>query len=146
MVTLQKILLAEDNPKDIELTLAAMEHHNLANRIDVVNDGEEALDYLYKRGKFLGRDNGDPLAILLDIKMPKVDGLEVLKIIKEDDNLKNIPVIMLTSSQDEKDLLKSYNYGVNSYVVKPVNYHDFVDAISRLGFYWVVLNKIPPTP
>jgi CheY-like chemotaxis protein len=144
MTTLKSILLAEDNPRDVELTLSALEEHNLANDVVVVSDGSEALDYLYRRGKHTGRPNGNPAVFLLDLKMPKVDGLEVLRTIKSDPNLKTIPTIMLTSSREEQDLVNSYNLGVNAYVVKPVSFAEFVDAVKKLGVFWAVVNEPPP--
>lgn len=144
MTTLKSILLAEDNPKDVELTLAALEEHKLANDVIVVHDGAEALDYLYRRGKFSSRPNGNPAVFLLDLKMPKVDGLEVLRQIKSDPELKTIPTVMLTSSREEQDLLNSYNLGVNAYVVKPVNFAEFIDAVKKLGVFWALINEPPP--
>ncbi len=145
MAELKRILLAEDNPKDVELTLTALDEHHLANEVVVVNDGAEALDYLYHRGEFAMRNGNSPAVILLDLKMPKVDGLEVLRTIKNDDNLKTIPVVILTSSREEKDLIESYKLGVNAYVVKPVDFGDFVEAVKSLGAFWAVVNEPPPT-
>src|SRR5271154_5236030 len=125
---IRNILLAEDDPRDVELTLAALEEHHLANKVTVVSDGEEALDYLYRRGRFTGRGGGNPVVVLLDLKMPKVNGLEVLKIIKADERLKMIPVVVLSSSREAPDLVKCYEYGVNAYVVKPVDFPDFMEA------------------
>ena len=139
----KRILLAEDSSKDVELTLAALEEHNLANEVVVASDGAEALDYLYCRGKFQLRSPENPVVVLLDLKMPKVDGLEVLRTIKGDDRLKTIPVVMLTSSREEKDLVDSYKLGVNAYVVKPVDFQDFIHAIKDLGFFWAVINETP---
>ena len=144
MRDLKRILLAEDDQKDIELTLAALEDINVANEIDVVRDGEEALDYLFKRAKYEDRKSGDPVVVLLDLKMPKVDGLEVLKQIKESDELSQIPVVILTSSKMESDLITSYDLGVNAYVVKPVEFEDFMKAIRDLGSFWAILNEPPP--
>jgi CheY-like chemotaxis protein len=144
MTQLRPILLAEDNLKDIELILAALKKNNLANEVVVTRDGAEALDYLYRRGKFRSRDDGLPIAMLLDLKMPKVDGLEVLEQIKKDDALKVIPVVMLTSSREEADLVRSYQLGVNAYVVKPVGFQQFVDAIKQTGMFWAVINEPPP--
>jgi CheY-like chemotaxis protein len=141
---LKRILLVEDNAKDIELTLSALEEHNLANEVVVTRDGAEALDYLYRREQFKLRGNGNPAVILLDLKMPKVDGLEVLRKIKSDPNLKTIPVVMLTSSREEKDLVTSYNLGVNAYVVKPVDFSEFVEAVKELGVFWAIINEAPP--
>src|SRR5262245_37241328 len=131
MVQLKRILLVEDNPNDAELTLEALAEHNLANGVLLVQDGEEALDYLYCRGKYQGHDCNELSVILLDLKLPKVDGLEVLRTIKSDERLKFIPVVVLTSSREERDLIESYRLGVNAYVVKPVNFHDFMDAIKE---------------
>ncbi len=144
MAELKRILLAEDNPKDVELTLTALDEHNLANEVVVVNDGAEALDYLYCRGKFAMRADNNPAVVLLDLKMPKVDGLEVLRTIKKDDKLKMIPLVILTSSREEKDLVESYKLGVNAYVVKPVNFQDFIEAVKELGAFWAVINEPPP--
>ncbi|MEY2518731.1 MAG: hypothetical protein QOF24_490 [Verrucomicrobiota bacterium] len=137
------ILLVEDDPQDVELTLAALAEHNLANGVVVVNDGAEALDYLFCRGKFKTRASGPPVVVLLDLKMPKVSGLEVLKIIKADANLKTTPVVVLTSSREEPDLIESYNYGVNAYVVKPVDFSEFIKAVKRLGIFWAAINELP---
>lgn len=137
------ILLAEDNLNDIELSLAALQEHRLSNEVDVVRDGSEALDYLYYRGAYAERTSGNPVVVLLDLKMPKVDGLEVLKTIKSDENLRNIPVVMLTSSREEQDLLSSYRTGVNAYVVKPVDFLQFVDVVKQTGIFWTVHNEQP---
>ena len=139
-----RILIVDDSLKDIELTIAALAENNLTNEVVVAEDGEEALDYLYKRGKFATYGNGNPLIILLDIKMPKMDGLEVLKHIRCEPKFKSIPVIMVTSSREEKDLVESYNLGANSYVVKSVDIAQFNDAIKVLGQYWIVVNQPPP--
>ncbi len=144
MAELKRILLAEDNPKDVELTLTALDEYNLANEVVVVNDGAEALDYLYRRGKFAMRADNDPAVVLLDLKMPKVDGLEVLRTIKKDDKLKTIPLVILTSSREEKDLVESYKLGVNAYVVKPVNFQQFIEAVKELGAFWAIINEPPP--
>jgi CheY-like chemotaxis protein len=141
---LKRILLVEDNVNDIELTLAALEQNRLANEVVVVRDGEEALDYLMRRGIFKMRAEGMPAVVLLDLKLPKVDGLEVLEKIKAHDELKQVPVVMLTSSREEKDLVRSYKLGVNAYVVKPVDFHEFVDSIKELGLFWAVINQPPP--
>ncbi len=143
MENLKRILLAEDDQKDVDLTLAALEEINIANMIDVVKDGEEALDYLFKRAGYKNRQNGNPVVVLLDLKMPKVDGLEVLKQIKESDELCNIPVVMLTSSKMENDLIASYKLGVNAYVVKPVEFEDFILAVKEVGSFWAILNETP---
>ena len=142
--TLGRILMVEDDPKDVELTLTALEEYNLANEVIVARDGEQALDYLYHRGEFKNRVNGNPAVMLLDLKLPKVDGLEVLKQIKSDRNLSLIPVVVLTSSKEEKDMVASYKLGVNAYVVKPVDFHEFVNAIKELGVFWAVINEPPP--
>jgi len=144
MNKLGRILLVEDDPKDVELTLTALEEYNLANEVVVARDGEEALEYLYARGKFKTRSSDNPAVMLLDLKLPKVDGLEVLKQIKSDGKLSMIPVVVLTSSKEEKDMVASYRLGVNAYVVKPVDFHEFVNAIKELGVFWVVINEPPP--
>ena len=141
---LKPILLVEDNPHDLELTLIALSKSQLANEVVVVRDGAEALDYLHRRGEFAGRQLGSPAVILLDLKLPKVDGLEVLKEIRNSDGLKSIPVVMLTSSKEEQDVVRSYQLGVNAYVVKPVEFNEFVRAIGDLGIFWAVLNEPPP--
>lgn len=141
MKNVKKILYAEDNLNDRELTLSALEDNKLANEVICVSDGEEALNYLYKRGKFANRGNDTLAAIILDIKMPKVDGIEVLRQIKGDDNFKLIPTIILTSSREEKDLIESYKLGVNAYVVKPVNFNEFIDAVKSLGLFWAIVNE-----
>jgi CheY-like chemotaxis protein len=143
METLKRILLVEDNVNDIEMTLAALEENRLANEVVVVRDGEEALDYIYRRGVFKLRAEGNPAVVLLDLKLPKVDGLEVLEKLKTDPAMKALPVVMLTSSREEKDLVKSYNLGVNAYVVKPVDFHEFVNALKELGLFWAVINQPP---
>jgi len=141
---LGRILLAEDDPRDIELTLAALSQHHLVNKVDVVNDGEQALDYLYRRGVWQTRPPGNPVVILLDLKMPKVDGLQVLRQVKSDPALQIIPVVVLTSSREESDITATYNLGTNAYVVKPINFQEFVDAVSELGAFWALLNEAPP--
>jgi CheY-like chemotaxis protein len=141
---LGRILIVEDDPKDVELTLTALDEYNLANEVVVTRDGEEALDYLHCRGSFKTRPNGNPAVVLLDLKLPKVDGLEVLEQMKADQKLKMIPVVVLTSSRQEQDLVASYRYGVNAYVVKPVDFHEFVNAIKELGSFWAVINEPPP--
>ncbi|HSI13290.1 MAG TPA: response regulator [Chthoniobacter sp.] len=140
----KRILLVEDSEHDIELTLAALEAHNVANEVDTARDGAEALDYLYRRGVFADRSNELPVVVLLDLKMPRVDGLEVLRQIKADPELKRIPVVMLTSSREEQDLVRSYELGVNAYVVKPVNFAQFMDSVKQLGCFWAVINETPP--
>jgi CheY-like chemotaxis protein len=144
MARLKSILLAEDNPKDIELTLTALAEHNLANEVVVARDGEEALDYLLRRGRFRERPEDNPAVVLLDLKMPRVDGLEVLRRIKSDDGLKTIPVVMLTSSREERDLIESYRLGINAYVVKPVGFEQFVEAVRQIGVFWALLNERAP--
>ena len=144
MNELGRILIVEDDPKDVELTLTALEEYNLANEVVVTRDGEEALDYLYCRGNFKMRSSDNPAVLLLDLKLPKVDGLEVLQQIKSDEKLKMIPVVVLTSSREERDMVASYKLGVNAYVVKPVDFHEFVNAIKELGIFWAVINEPPP--
>lgn len=144
MNELGRILIVEDDPKDVELTLTALEEYNLANEVVVTRDGEEALDYLYCRGNFTTRTSDNPAVLLLDLKLPKVDGLEVLQQIKSDEKLRMIPVVVLTSSREEKDMVASYKLGVNAYVVKPVDFHEFVNAIKELGVFWAVINEPPP--
>ena len=141
---IKNILLVEDDSKDVELTLAALEENHLANRIVVLENGEEALNYLYERGKFEKRSGGNPIVVLLDNKMPKVNGLEVLKTIKADENLKLIPVVVLTSSRETPDLVEFYKHGVNAYVVKPVDFADFMNVIKHLGIFWADINEPPP--
>ena len=143
-MNLRHILLAEDDPRDEQLTLTALAENNLANKVFVVHDGAEALDYLYCRGKFKARTGGNPVVVLLDLKMPKVTGLEVLKIIKADEHLKIIPVVMLTSSRETPDVTECYQHGVNAYVVKPVNFGEFVKAVQQLGIFWAAVNEPPP--
>lgn len=143
MIGTPHILLVEDSRNDEELTLEALSQHGLANAVDVARDGVEALDYLYKRGDFSARISGHPVVVLLDLKLPKVDGKEVLKTIKSDPMLKNIPVVALTSSREERDLVESYNLGVNAYVVKPVEFKEFIQAIGEIGLFWAVLNEVP---
>ena len=141
---LKRILLVDDSPRDTELALDALAQNNLANEVVALRDGAEALDYLYRRGQFAGRSNGQPAAILLDLKMPKVDGIEVLRQIKNDPQLKMIPVVVLTSSREEQDLVRSYQLGVNAYIVKPVQFKEFVDAVKLVGAFWAVVNEPPP--
>ena len=144
MTPLKRILLAEDSERDIELTLAALDEYNLADEVVVARDGAEALDYLHQRGKFASHPNGLPVVVLLDLKMPKVDGLEVLRQIKDDSRLKQVPVVMVTSSREEQDLVRSYERGVNGYVVKPVDFQKFADAIKQIGYFWALINEPPP--
>lgn len=143
MIDLKTILLAEDNPKDVELTIEALSEHNLANHVTVVKDGVEALEYLRCEGQYKGRSKGLPAVLLLDIKMPRMDGIEVLETIRNDERLKALPVVMLTSSREEPDLKKCYALGVNAYVVKPVNFRAFLDAVKHLGVFWALLNELP---
>jgi len=144
MSDLKRILLAEDSAADVELTLEALGQNRLANEVVVVRDGAAALDYLYRRGEWAGRPEGNPAVVLLDLKMPKVDGLQVLKQVKADDSLRHVPIVMLTSSREEQDLIESYRLGVNGYVVKPVDFNRFVDAVRQLGMFWAVINEPPP--
>lgn len=144
MKSLRSILLAEDNERDVELTLEALSEHNLANGVVVVRDGAEALDYLFCRGQYKTRDSGHPAVVLLDLKMPKVDGLEVLRQLKADEKLKVVPVVMLTSSREEQDIIRGYELGVNAYVVKPVNFREFIAAVKQLGVFWALVNERPP--
>ncbi|MCQ4273709.1 response regulator [Pseudomonas kuykendallii] len=141
---LKPILLVEDNPHDLELTLVALERSQLANEVIVLRDGAEALDYLFRRGAHKDRGEGNPAVLLLDLKLPKVDGLEVLEAVRNAEPLRSMPVVMLTSSREEPDLQRAYGLGVNAYVVKPVEFKDFVAAISDLGIFWAVLNEPPP--
>jgi CheY-like chemotaxis protein len=141
---IRRILIVDDSPKDVELTIAALSENHLANDIVVAEDGEEALDYLYKRNKFIN-ETGLPAVILLDVKMPKMDGIEVLKHLRSNDEFKFIPVIMLTSSSEERDIVESYKLGANSFVVKPVDVLQFIDAIKVLGQYWAVINQPSPS-
>ena len=141
---LKPILLGEDNPQDLELALMALERSNLANEVVTVRDGKEALDYLFRRGAYAERQLGNPAVVLLDLKLPKVDGIEVLEKIKAEASLQAVPVVMLTTSREEKDLLRSYQLGVNAYVVKPVGFKEFIEAIQDLGVFWAVVNEPPP--
>lgn len=141
----KSILLVEDNPDDVELTLRALKKNNIANEVIVAHDGQEALDYLFGTGRHAGRDTGDlPAVILLDLKMPKVDGIEVLRRLRADERTKLLPVVILTSSKEEKDRVNGYRFGCNSYVRKPVDFVQFSEAIKQLGLYWLVLNEPPP--
>lgn len=143
MVDLKTILIVEDNPQDVELTLEALSTHNLANNVIAVGDGVEAIDYLTYKGIYESRIKGNPSVILLDIKMPRMDGIEVLEYIRADEKLKMIPVVMLTSSREEPDLVKCYKLGVNAYVVKPVGFKDFLEAVKQIGIFWAILNEHP---
>ncbi len=140
----KSILLVEDSPRDTEMTLNALAQHNLANEVIAVRDGAEALDYLFRRGEFAGRPAGLPAVVLLDLKLPKVDGLEVLRQIKNDPQLRIIPVVVMTSSREESDLVTSYQLGVNAYIVKPVQFQEFVEAVKVIGAFWAVINEPPP--
>jgi CheY-like chemotaxis protein len=143
MVEIRTILFAEDNPRDVELTLEALGDHNLANNVMVVRDGVETMEYLRREGKYKQRKPGNPAVLLLDIKMPRMDGIEVLRAIRSDKLLKMLPVVMLTSSREEQDLIKSYELGVNAYVVKPVDFKEFIEAVKQLGVFWAVINEVP---
>ena len=143
-MNLKNILLVEDNPKDIELAIEALEENNLRNDITVVRDGVEALDYLYRRGPYSNRCEGNPAVVLLDLKLPKLDGIEVLRQIKSDEQMKVVPVVMLTSSREEQDLVKSYQLGVNAYVVKPISFNEVIHAIKTLGLFWIYTYEPPP--
>lgn len=134
----------EDNPQDAELALKALESNHLANEVLHVWDGAEALDYLYRRGNYAGRPEGNPAVVLLDLKMPKVDGLEVLRQVKGDPLLKKVPIVVMTSSREDRDLSTCYESGVNAYVVKPVKFQAFVEAVQQVGAFWAVLNELPP--
>jgi CheY-like chemotaxis protein len=144
-IGIKNILLVEDDPRDVELTLAALEEQHLANKVEVVENGAEALDYLYRRGKFEMRAGGDPIVVLLDNKMPKVSGLEVLRAMRAEKRLKTIPVVVLTSSRETPDLVEFYKSGANAYVVKPVDFSEFMEAVKRLGIFWAAVNE-PPVP
>jgi CheY-like chemotaxis protein len=141
---LKPILLVEDNPRDLELTLVALSRSHLSNEVVVARDGVEALEYLKCEGKYADRPKGNPAVVLLDLKLPKVDGMEVLEYIKQSEQLRPVPVVVLTSSREERDLLKSYKLGVNAYVVKPVDFREFIDTVRELGIFWAVLNEPPP--
>ncbi len=144
MQNLKRILLAEDDPNDVELTLTALGEYHLANEVLVVSDGAQAMDYLFRQNQYATRQDGQPAVILLDVKMPKVNGIEVLRRIKADAELRTVPVVMLTSSREERDLVESYNLGANAYVVKPVDFHAFAEAVKRLGVFWALVNEPPP--
>ena len=144
MTDVPAILIAEDNPNDVELTIEALDRHHLANRVIVTHDGVEAMEYLRREGAFSARVPGDPAVLLLDIKMPRKDGLEVLREIRADPALKRLPVVILTSSREEQDLITSYDLGVNAYVVKPVEFAGFIDAVKELGVFWALINERPP--
>ncbi len=144
MISLNRILLVDDSPRDREMALEALAANNLANEVVPLRDGVEALDYLYRRGEHAARPPGNPAVILLDLKMPRLDGLEVLRQVKQDPAFRRIPVVVMTSSREEHDLVKSYDLGVNAYVVKPVRFQEFVEAVRQLGAFWAVLNVPPP--
>ena len=144
MISIKRILLAEDSAQDVELTLSALDEHRLANEVVVVRDGAEAIDYLRRRGAYSDRAPGLPAVVLLDLKMPRMDGLEVLREIRGDAELRDVPVVMLTSSREERDIVESYELGVNAYVVKPVAFDEFIGAVKNLGLFWAVLNQPPP--
>ena len=139
-----KILLVEDDPNDVELTLTALRENHIANDIIVARDGEEALDYLFRRGAYESREAGEPAVVLLDLKLPKVSGMEVLERIKDDPKLRTLPVVVLTSSREEQDLVRSYDLGTNAYVVKPVDFPDFIEAVRQVGLFWTITNQPPP--
>lgn len=143
-MNIKHILLAEDDPNDIELTLTALEEYNLANQTTVVRDGVEALDYLYRRGAYTDRMPGHPVVIILDLKMPRIDGLEVLRQLKQDPQLRTIPIVLLTSSRESQDIVRSYQLGVNAYVVKPVIFTEFIEAVKKLGLFWALVNEPMP--
>jgi DNA-binding response OmpR family regulator len=144
MTSLGRILIVEDDPNDVELTLTALQEYNLANEVVVTRDGKETLDYLFCREEFAHRSSGNPAVMLLDLKLPKIDGLEVLQAIRADERLKLLPVVVLTSSREERDMIRSYRLGANAYVVKPVDFHEFVNAVRELGVFWAVINEPPP--
>lgn len=144
MSQLARILLAEDDPRDLELTLAALADHGLANEVIVVRDGEETLDYLFRRGRFASRVEGNPVVVLLDLKMPKVDGLEALRQLRADERTRTLPVVVLTSSRESRDLEQCYHLGVNAFVVKPVQFKEFVAAVKEIGIFWALINEPPP--
>jgi len=144
MKELRTILLAEDNPKDVELTLDALAEHNLANQVIIVRDGVETMEYLRNEGKYKLRKPGLPAVLLLDIKMPRMDGIEVLRAVRDDPALRILPIVILTSSREETDLIRSYELGVNAYVVKPVNFKDFIQAVKEIGIFWALINEGPP--
>ena len=144
MVTLKHILLVEDDPQDIELTLTVLDEYNLANKVVIARDGVEALDYLYRRGAFAQRPAGNPIVVLLDLKLPRLDGVEVLQQLKADEEMSLVPVVILTSSRESRDLEKCYRLGVNAYVVKPVRFAEFVEAVKQIGVFWALVNEPPP--
>lgn len=141
---IRRILLVEDSQHDVELTMVALEECHLSNHVDVANDGSEALDYLYRRGTFEGRASEQPVVVMLDLKMPRLDGMEVLRQMKNDPSLRKIPVVMLTSSREDRDLLLSYELGANAYVVKPVDFQQFIESVRQMGCFWLLVNEPPP--
>jgi len=145
METFKRILLVEDDPKDVELTINALSEYCVANEIAIARDGEEALDFLYRRGTFASRLEGNPVVILLDLKMPKLDGIQVLRHLKMDEQMRCIPVVVLTSSREDRDLVECYKLGVNAYVVKPIRFTEFVEAVRQLGIFWALINEAPPS-
>ena len=145
METFKRILLVEDDPKDVELTINALSEHCVANEIAIARDGEEALDFLYRRGTFASRLEGNPVVILLDLKLPKLDGIQVLRHLKTDEQMRCIPVVVLTSSREDRDLVECYKLGVNAYVVKPIRFTEFVEAVRQLGIFWALINEAPPS-
>jgi CheY-like chemotaxis protein len=144
MKCLRPILIAEDNPKDVELTMEALDQHNLANKVVAVSDGIEVLEFLRYEGQFKLRNRENPAVLLLDIKMPRMDGIELLQVIRNDQALKYLPVVMLTSSREESDLVRSYELGANAFVVKPVEFHNFIEVIKQIGVFWALINELPP--
>lgn len=144
MSAYKRILLAEDSDPDVYLTLEALREQHVANEVVVVRDGEEALDYMYRRGAYAGRAPGHPLVLLLDVKMPKLDGLDVLRTLRADSEMRTVPIVMLTSSREEADLTRSYQLGANAYVVKPVDFGQFFAAVKQIGMFWAVINEPPP--
>jgi len=145
METFKRILLVEDDPKDVELTINALSEYCVVNEIAIARDGEEALDFLYRRGTFASRLEGNPVVILLDLKMPKLDGIQVLRHLKTDEQMRCIPVVVLTSSREDRDLVECYKLGVNAYVVKPIRFAEFVEAVRQLGIFWALINEAPPS-
>lgn len=145
METFKRILLVEDDPKDVELTINALSEYCVANEIAIARDGEEALDFLYRRGTFASRLEGNPVVILLDLKLPKLDGIQVLRHLKTDEQMRCIPVVVLTSSREDRDLVECYKLGVNAYVVKPIRFTEFVEAVRQLGIFWALINEAPPS-
>lgn len=143
MDALKRILLVEDDPKDIELTIDALGEYNLANEIAIARDGVEALDYMYRRGIFASRPKGNPVVVMLDLKMPKLDGIQVLNQLKSDEHLRSVPVVILTSSRETRDLDECYKLGVNAYVVKPVRFQEFIEAVKGIGVFWALVNEPP---